>query len=52
MYRYKSIARALKSGANLLGRVTISSSWPNQTKIESLKRSGETPLFGDVAVND
>lgn len=38
--RYKSIARALNSGANLLGLVTIQLlPWPNQTKIESLQET-------------
>jgi hypothetical protein len=43
--RYKSIARALNSGANLPGLVTILLlPWPNQTKIRSLQESGGTSL--------
>ena len=46
--RYKSIARALNSGANLLGLVTIQLlPWPNQTKIESLQESGGTSNTGN-----
>ncbi len=41
--RYKPIARALKSGSEL-ARSSHNQllSWPNQTKIESLQKSGGT----------